>query len=137
MSRASRFAPVLVAAAFAGTASAETKEATVPALPTAIARFAPTDIRADVSRLSAGDKQALGELVEAAKLMDAIFLRQSWSGNVAMRTALAKDATPEGKQRLHYFDINFGPWSELDRRAAFVPGAPAAKPLVPTSIRKT
>jgi hypothetical protein len=108
---------------------AETQSpAAVPELGAAIARFAPTEITADVSRLSAGDRRAITALVEASKLMDEIYLRQAWSGNAALREKLAADTTPAGKQRLHYFTINFGPWSELDRGAPFVPGVPAEQP---------
>ena len=38
---------------------------------------------------------------------------------------LARDQTPEGRARLHYFLINKGPWSRLDHNQPFVPGAPA------------
>jgi len=89
------------------------------------ARFAPTSIRADVSRLSAADRSVLAKLVEASKVLDALFLRQVWSGNEAMLLDLARDTTPEGRARLHYFLLNKGPWSRLDHDEVFVPGAPA------------
>ena len=92
------------------------------------ARFAPTSIRADVSRLSAADRSVLAKLVEASKVLDALFLRQVWSGNEAMLLDLARDTTPEGRSRLHYFLLNKGPWSRLDHDEVFVPGAPA-KPV--------
>jgi len=88
------------------------------------ARFAPTDIRADLSRLSAADRQVLAKLVEAAKLIDALYLRQVWVGNEAMLLELARSQTPEGRARLHYFLVNKGPWSRLDHDEVFVPGAP-------------
>src|SRR4029077_16252630 len=37
---------------------------------------------------------------------------------------LARDQSPEGRARLHYFLINKGPWSRIDHDAVFVPGAP-------------
>ena len=92
------------------------------------ARFAPTSIRADVSRLSAADRSVLAKLVEASKVLDALFLRQVWSGNEAMLLDLARDTTLEGRSRLHYFLLNKGPWSRLDHDEVFVPGAPA-KPV--------
>jgi hypothetical protein len=88
-------------------------------------RFAPTDIRADISALSPADRQVLAKLVDASKIIDGIFLRQVWSGNSAMLMELARDASPAGRARLHAFLINKGPWSRLDHNAAFVPGAPA------------
>ena len=92
------------------------------------ARFAPTDITADLSKLSAADRQVLAKLVDASKIIDAIFLRQVWGGNPAMLMDLARDQSPLGRARLHYFYINKGPWSRLDHDAPFVPGAPAHKP---------
>jgi hypothetical protein len=45
------------------------------------ARFAPTEIRADLSALSAADRQVLAMLVRASRIIDALFLRQVWAGN--------------------------------------------------------
>jgi len=89
------------------------------------ARFAPTDIRADLSALSAADKQVLAKLVEASKIMDALFLRQVWAENDTVLIDLARSQTAEGRARLHYFLINKGPWSRLDHDEAFVPRVPA------------
>src|SRR5215813_1073569 len=75
------------------------------------ARFAPTDIRADLSMLSPADKQVLARLVEASKIMDSLFLRQVWAGNGTVLVDLSQTQTAEGRARLHYFLINKGPWS--------------------------
>ena len=88
------------------------------------ARFAPTDIGADISKLSAGERTVLAKLVEASRIVDTLFLRQVWSGNEAMLRTLTRDQTPAGRARLHYFLINKGPWSRLDHNQPFVPGAP-------------
>ena len=56
-----------------------------------IARFQPTELRVDVSKLSPGDRQALGKLIEAARVLNDIFLTQMWSGNHALvRQAAAR-----------------------------------------------
>src|SRR5262245_56998777 len=89
------------------------------------ARFAPTNIRADLSTLSAADRQARAKLVEASKIMDALFLRQVWAGNDTVLLDLSQSQTAEGRARLHYFLINKGPWSRLDHDEAFVPHVPA------------
>jgi Peptidase family M49 len=95
------------------------------------ARFAPAEIAADVHALADNERQALAKLIEAARLMDSIFLRQVWAGNEAMQQRLSRDALPgsrnaaEAAARLHYFLINKGPWSRLDHNKAFVPGVPA------------
>jgi len=89
------------------------------------ARFAPTDIGADVSTLAPADRRVLAKLVAASKIIDALFLRQVWAGNDAMLLDLVKDQTPAGRARLHYFLINKGPWSRLDHHDVFVPGTPS------------
>jgi hypothetical protein len=115
------------AALLAALASLGAQEGSVPdtvRLQRMAARFAPTEIGADVSKLSARDRKVLAKLVEASRVIDALFLRQAWAGNGAMLLDLARDETPEGRARLHYFLINKGPWSRLDHHLAFVPGAP-------------
>ena len=96
-------------------------------LQTMAARFAPTELKVDTSRLSPGDQKALVKLVEAARLFDDIFMTQYWSGDHALYAKLQKDTSPLGKARLHYFWINKGPWSELDGNTAFLPGVPDAQ----------
>ncbi len=88
------------------------------------ARFAVTDLTADLSALPANEREALAHMVRAAQVMDALFLEQAWSGNETMFQALVRDETPLGKARLHAFLVNKGPWSRLDHNAPFVPGAP-------------
>jgi hypothetical protein len=92
-----------------------------------LARFAPAELRVDTSALSSGDKLALAKLLDAARVIDQIFFTQVWSGNVAERARLVKDTSPLGKARLRYFDLNKGPWSDLDDHQAFLPGVPVKK----------
>ena len=98
-------------------------------------RFAPADIRADVASLPDSERRVVGKLIEAAKLMDGLFLRQVWAGNDAMLQSLSHDAMARSRStppapadpahaRLHYFLINKGPWSRLDHNKVFVEGAP-------------
>src|SRR5437588_1074479 len=116
-----------VAVALAGCTSpkeapkmSETKPANDSSLAAKTRRFAPTDITADTSHLSDNDRKALDKLIEAAKLLDPLFLRQVWSGNEALRKKLEADSSPEGRERLHYFMINKGPWSRLDKNEPFI-----------------
>jgi hypothetical protein len=99
-----------------------------PELAKKIARFAPTTLTADVSKLSAKDRQALEKIIAAAKLLDPLFLRQVWSGNAALEQKLLADKSETGRQRLHYFYINDGPWSRLDDKQPFIDGVPQEKP---------
>ena len=91
-------------------------------------RFAPTDLRVDTSPLSAGDRAALAKLIQAARVIDDIQLKQKWDGNPALYIKLSRDQSPLGKARFHYFWINKGPWSILDENAPFIPGVPV-RPL--------
>ena len=93
-----------------------------------IKRFAPTEITADTSGLSANDRKALDKIIEAARYMDAIFLRQVWSANASLEKNLEHDGSAIGRERLRYFRINMGPWDRLDNDEPFVPGAPRIKP---------
>ena len=119
--------------------SVQTQEA-VPSpreVVTMASRFAPAEIRADLSALPANERRALAKLVDAARLMDSLFLRQVWAGNDAMLQELSHDALVRSRgssaapaseaavARLHYFLINKGPWSRLDHHRVFIPGAPA------------
>ena len=96
------------------------KGATEMTLAQKIARFEPTEITADISRLSPGDKKALSKIIEAARLMDPIFFRQVWLGNVDLLNKLEADTSISGKEKLRYFQINMGPWSQLDDNKPFV-----------------
>jgi Peptidase family M49 len=92
-------------------------------------RFAPTPLRVDVSNLSMGDRQALAKLIQAARILDEIFMKQLWSGNSDLYAKLQKDQTPLGKARFHYFWLNKGPWSDIDEFKAFLPDVPPRKLL--------
>jgi hypothetical protein len=88
------------------------------------ARFVPIELGADVAALPLKEHQALGRIVAAARLMDAISLRQAWAGNESLLLEMLGDQSDVGCARLRYFLLNKGPWSSLDDNASFVPGVP-------------
>ena len=92
------------------------------------ARFAPTPLRVDTSALSSGDRQALVKLIEAARILDDVFMKQLWEGNTALYTRLQTDKSVLGMARLRYFWINKGPWSYIDQFRPFIPDVPPTKP---------
>ncbi|HEX7996971.1 MAG TPA: hypothetical protein VF528_01040 [Pyrinomonadaceae bacterium] len=98
------------------------------ALAAKIRRFAPTVITADTSKLSPADRKALSKIIEAARLLNPLFLRQVWNGNLALEQKLMQDQSVAGRERLHYFRINNGPWSRLDNKEPFIEGVPKEKP---------
>ncbi|MGV7208931.1 dipeptidyl-peptidase 3 family protein [Oxalobacteraceae bacterium A2-2] len=122
-----------LALAVAG-ASVQAAPASLDDLAKMTRRYAPVELKADTSHLSAGDKRAIAKLIEAARILDVLQLRQRWEGNEALWAALKKDTTPLGKARLDYFWLNKGPWSILDDHQSFLPAevggvqVPAKKP---------
>jgi hypothetical protein len=103
------------------------------------ARLAPVDLTADLGRLPAGERAALADILRAAKIMDALFLRQVWAGNQTLLFDLARDPTPLGRERLHAFMQNKGPWLRLDEERPFIPGVgdkPAAAGFYPPGASK-
>jgi peptidase M49-like protein len=111
--------------------------ATIPdaaALNQKAARFAPVALRADISGLSAGDKAAIVKLIDAARIVDTLQLRQRWANNEAVWLALKKDESALGLARQKYFWLNKGPWSIIDENQSFLPAnfagfaIPAVKP---------
>jgi hypothetical protein len=126
--------PVALAATLCSTGLfAQVQSSEVPDLATLRkmeARFAPTELKVDVSALSAGDRKALAKLIEAAHVMDDLYMEQVWSGNRARYAELKRTASsPLDRARLSYYWLNKSPWADLDDFAAFVPGVPARKPL--------
>jgi hypothetical protein len=103
-----------------------------------IAKYTQVDIDYPAEILSQPELRALAKLVEAGAIMDEIFLRQVWSGNVEMRDNLQKAAMmahdDPGSEAAaqhdlidnlnHFFRINMGPWDRLDEDAPFIGTAP-------------
>ena len=124
-------APLMLCAAV-GVAQAE--PANLAQLDAMAKRFAPVELRADTSALSKGDRAAIVKLIDAAKIIDTLQLRQRWSGNEALWAALRKDSTELGRARQDAFWLNKGPWSGLDDNRSFMPAEyagiqiPAKKP---------
>jgi hypothetical protein len=85
-----------------------------------VAQFVPTPLTADLSALKADDRQVLAKLMQAAKLMNEIFLRQAWAGNPALREKLKTARGPHMAAAREYFRINFGPWDRLAERQPFL-----------------
>jgi hypothetical protein len=85
-------------------------------------KFAPVELAVDLSRLTPNEQKVLSKLVAAAKIMDALFLRQVWAGNEPLLLDLVNDPSPLGRARLHDFLLFKGPWNRLEHDAPFLPG---------------
>ena len=86
------------------------------------ARFAPFDVRVDVTGLPPHERAALAKLIQASRFVDALFLRQRSASNEALLFDLLASTGPNARSRLNYFLLNKGPWSELDENRPFLPG---------------
>ncbi len=85
-----------------------------------LARFEPTELVADVSSLSEGELRVLEMLVQAARSMDEIFLRQVWQGNPELQAELQGAEGPGTDAARAYFTVNFGPWDRLEEMEPFI-----------------
>lgn len=119
---------LLVLSALACKKSEPSKEQLEMTLAQKIARFAPAAVCADISSLKPNDTKALQKIIEAARLMDEIYFRQVRQNNPDILKQLKADTSETGKERLQYFLINMGPWSQLDDGNAFLDGIPARQP---------
>lgn len=84
-------------------------------------KYAKVELTADISHLSANQKEMLKILFEAAELMDEIF----WIENVDEKDAFLLGI--EDEKLYKYAEINYGPWDELNNLEPFIPGY-GAKP---------
>jgi hypothetical protein len=100
----------------------------VPQLQKMSARLAPVDIRVDLSALPENERAALAHIIQAAQILDALFLKQVSARNDARLMLLVNDTSALGKARLDYFMLNKGPWSALDDNAPFLPGVEPKPP---------
>src|SRR5262245_22728521 len=97
-----RVVPAVIGALAALAATASTASET-PAMPEATrlkameARFAPVDVRVDVSYLPENERAALERLIEASRYIDALFIRQRWPGNESTLLQLLADESPAGR----------------------------------------
>lgn len=87
-----------------------------------LAKLAKVEIAYDGSGLSENEKKALIKIVQAAKYMDKIFMRQVYRPNTKIRTELARLSkdNPDYKLLKKYFRINFGPFDRLDADKPFI-----------------
>jgi hypothetical protein len=95
-----------------------------------MARFAPVEITYDETILSPSEKEALAKLAQVSHLIDEIFLRQVWSGNVALRDQLLQLSDTAGPHQalaqdlFRFFRINAGPWLRLEGGKPFIGSRP-------------
>ncbi|QSX41373.1 dipeptidyl-peptidase 3 family protein [Shewanella cyperi] len=86
------------------------------------AKIVPVPMSADTSFLSAEEKQVVNKLIQAARLMSEIYLRQVSEQNPQIRAAIEADKSGDRDLMLDMFDEHFGPWDSLAGGHAFFGG---------------
>ena len=84
-------------------------------------RLATVQMTADTSYLTGEEKQVVNLLIQAADLMNPIYLRQVSADNPRIREEIAKSGD---KAMLDRFDTFMGPWDEVDADKPFYGDAP-------------
>ncbi|MBN2009164.1 peptidase [candidate division KSB1 bacterium] len=83
-------------------------------------KFAPVVIQYDTTILDENETAALHKIVEAAIIMDEIFLHQVYAENPAIREALMKSTDLELVPHKQLFNIMFGPFNRLENDKPFI-----------------
>ena len=101
----------------------------------AVDKVPDVNVAGDTSFLSAEDKKVVNLLIQAADLMNPIYLRQAAANNPDIR---AKIAASGDKALLARFDANMGPWDGFDEDKPFFGGAakPAGAGFYPVDLSK-
>ncbi|MEA3050552.1 MAG: hypothetical protein QOG84_2388 [Sphingomonadales bacterium] len=67
----------------------------------------------DSSFLTAEERDVVNDLIQAADLLDPVFLRQVSADNPRVRAEIASSNRPDRALLLDWFDFNAGPWDTL------------------------
>lgn len=81
-----------------------------------VAKLAPIEMKVDTSYLSAEERQVVNLLMQAADLMNPIYLRQVSADNPRLREEIVKSGD---KALLDRFDTFMGPWDETEEDKPF------------------
>jgi hypothetical protein len=100
-----------------------------------LAKFAPVELKADLTTLSNKDKQCLHKLIQAAGLIDQLFLLQVDPNNPRLQKALQKSGD---QAHLDLFKVMCGPWNRLDHDKPFINSRPkpAGAGFYPADVSK-
>jgi hypothetical protein len=88
------------------------------------AQFVHEWLTADTSGLAPTEIKALAHVVNAAKVIDAIFARQAWQENPAFAPRVAALTGPNAQAAKDYYRIMVGPWDRLKAFEPFLGTAP-------------
>eukprot|EP00736_Rhodelphis_marinus_P014079 Rmarinus@m.13411 len=94
-----------------------------------LSQYAPAELTADLNEDI--NKDVLRILFHACERLNDLFLKQTWSGALELKSKLSQDKSAEGQILYDYFNVNMGPWDDLDGGKSFVddPSVPVKQPL--------
>ncbi|KAJ1819102.1 hypothetical protein LPJ60_003960, partial [Coemansia sp. RSA 2675] len=102
-----------------------------------------TELRADLSHLTDGDKQALVKLADVSDLLNSAYYQQIWTGAPRLRQQLTQEAhvngTEEARERLTLFELFKGPWDRSFENEPFIDSVgpkPKSANVYPESMTK-
>ena len=103
-----------------------------------LAKFSQVKLKWNASLLGDRDRQMLSKLIEAAGVMDDLFLKQVSIRNTQTLADLKVSKDPKADLILHYFMINAGPYDRLDEKRPFinVPYRFAGATFYPMNMKK-
>ncbi|WP_242926985.1 dipeptidyl-peptidase 3 family protein [Pontibacter vulgaris] len=108
-------------------------EATGNDLQQKLDKYTSVRLTADMSKLTAKERQMIPLLIEAGKIMDKLFWYEAYGNGDSLLATLDNDAARQ------YVKINYGPWDRLDDNKPFLPGVgakPAASNFYPHDMTK-
>ncbi|KAJ2872902.1 hypothetical protein GGH93_003654 [Coemansia aciculifera] len=107
-----------------------------------LSNYKPTELRADLSHLTDGDKQALVKLADVSDLLNSAYYQQIWTGAPRLRQQLIEEAAnnKQAAERLKLFELFRGPWDRSFENEPFIESVgpkPKSANVYPESMTKT
>jgi hypothetical protein len=88
------------------------------------AKIARIEMNPDTGFLSAEEREVVNYLIQAADLLDPVFLRQVSADNPRVREEIERSGRADRGLLLDWFDFNAGPWDTLADNRPFWGGRP-------------
>jgi hypothetical protein len=107
-------------------------------LATQRAKIARVEMKPDTAFLSAEERDVVNLLIQAAELLNPLYLRQVSAENPATRQAIARSRRADRDRLLDMFDLHYGPWDSLADNRPFWGSKPlpAGGGLYPADLTK-
>jgi hypothetical protein len=102
------------------------------------AKIARIQMNPDTGFLNAEEREVVNLLIQAAELMNPIYLRQRSVDNPTIRAEIARSQHPQKAALLDMYDLHFGPWDTLAENHPFYGGEkmPAGAGFYPKDLTK-